>query len=74
MQGISLSVEQFNSLVKLLPQIETALKEKGEKIERPSYEGGGAEADDDDGDEEEVVVEKKKAKAKRNFEETSEEE
>ena len=61
--------------MKLLPQIETALKEKGEKIERPSYEGAGglAKEDDDDGDGDEEVVEKK-VKAKRNFEETSEEE
>ena len=61
-------------MVKLLPQIETALSEKGEKIERPSYEGAGVStAADSDGDEE-VVVQKKQATAKRNFEETSEEE
>ena len=66
-------MDQFNNLIKLLPQIETALFEKGEKIERPSYEGAGVSAAaDSDGDEE--VVEKKQATAKRNFEETSEEE
>ena len=66
-------MDQFNNLVKILPQIETALSKKGEKIERPSYEGaGGTAAADSDGEEE--VVEKKQATAKRNFEETSEEE
>ena len=61
-------------MVKLLPQIETALSEKGEKIERPSYEGAGVSAGDDgDGDKEVVEEKKKQATAKRNFEETSEE-
>lgn len=66
-------MDQFNNLVKQLPQIETALLEKGEKIERPSYEGAGGSAAGDD-DSEEEVVQKKQATAKRNFEETSEEE
>lgn len=56
----------------MLPQIETALSAKGEKIERPSYEGAGVSASDDSDGDEEVV--KKQATAKRNFEETSEEE
>ena len=65
-------MDQFNNLVKILPQIETALSKKGENIERPSYEGaGGSAATDVDSEE---VVEKKQATAKRNFEETSEEE
>ena len=66
-------MDQFNNLVKWLPQIEKALSEQGEKIERPSYEGAGEEAADDGDGEEELVVEKQ-GTAKRNFEETSEEE
>ena len=66
-------MDQFNNLVKLLPQIETALSKKGENIERPSYEGASGSAAAD-GDGEEQVLEKKQATAKRNFEETSEEE
>ena len=66
-------MDQFNNLVKLLPQIETALSKQGEKIDRPSYEGAGGSAADDGDGEEEMVVEKQ-ATAKRNFEETSEEE
>lgn len=38
-QGISLSIEQFNALVELLPQIEDSLKSKGEPVSRPSYGG-----------------------------------
>ena len=66
-------MDQFNNLVKCLPQIERALAKKGEKIDRPSYEGGGGSAAADGDGEEEMVVEKQ-ATAKRNFEETSEEE
>ena len=74
-QGISLPIEQFNTLVKLIPHIEAALSEKGEKIARPDYSGAArslaATADADDDDEEEQEPE---AKAKKNFEETSDEE
>ncbi|KAF1356289.1 transcriptional Coactivator p15-domain-containing protein [Delphinella strobiligena] len=38
-KGISLSIEQFNALVELLPQIEDSLKSKGEPVSRPSYGG-----------------------------------
>ena len=67
-------MDQFNNLVKLLPQIETALSKTGEKIERPSYEGAGGSAAADGDDDDEEMEEKKQATAKRNFEETSEEE
>ena len=72
-KGISLPIEQFNTLIKLLPQIETALAEKGESIERPDYGGVGASAavDEEDDEEEDEEVEKK---GKKNFEETSDEE
>ena len=63
-------MDQFNTLVQLLPQIETALSERGEKVERPSYDGLSASAANDDGDDEEG--EEKLGKGKRNFDETSE--
>ncbi|KAL1310777.1 hypothetical protein AAFC00_001024 [Neodothiora populina] len=36
-KGISLSVEQFNAIIELLPQLEACLKDKGEDIARPDY-------------------------------------
>ncbi|KAK2750211.1 hypothetical protein FQN55_002356 [Onygenales sp. PD_40] len=36
-KGISLSLDQFNSLVRLLPEVETTLKDKGEALERPKF-------------------------------------
>lgn len=75
-QGISLPLEQFNTLIKLLPHIETVLAEKGQSIERPDYSGAGesASADEEEEEEEDEVVEKKAEKGKQNFEETSESE
>lgn len=76
-QGISLTLDQFNAVIELLPHIETVLVGKGEKVSRPDYtaqtEPVGREEDDDEGDgeqeeEEEAVV------VKKNFEETSDEE
>ena len=66
-QGISLPIDQFNALIKILPQIETNLAGQGQRIERPDYGGTGASVTLDE-DEEEPEV-----KGKRNFEETSEE-
>ena len=69
-------IEQFSTLVTLLPSIEKALRAQGIEVPRPDYggveEGGGAEGegdkeigeDDEGGDE----------GGKKNFEETSEEE
>ncbi|PYI09075.1 PC4-domain-containing protein [Aspergillus sclerotiicarbonarius CBS 121057] len=39
-KGISLPMDQFSSLVSLLPDIETALQENGESIPRPNYTSG----------------------------------
>ena len=39
-QGIALPVEQFSSLVSLLPDIESALQASGESISRPNYASG----------------------------------
>ncbi|KAL8934169.1 MAG: hypothetical protein Q9211_005373 [Gyalolechia sp. 1 TL-2023] len=73
-EGISLSLAQYSTLLTLLPEIETALVKKGEKVPRPDYSGAKAVGDDvrdvsgggDDEEEEKV--------RKKNFEATSEEE
>lgn len=66
-------MEQFNTIIDLLPQIETALVEKGEKIGRPNYGGAGTSAAA--GKEEDADMSgEPAAKAKKNFEETSDEE
>lgn len=41
MQGISLTVEQFSSLVMFLPEIESMLRQAGESIPRPDYGTSG---------------------------------
>ena len=43
-KGINLPLSQFATLVEILPQIESILKEKGQTIPRPDYEGGDSEA------------------------------
>jgi len=63
-------MEQFNTIIKLLPHIETALADKGESVERPDYSGAGASAAADAGEDDE----EQDVKGKKNFEQTSEEE
>ena len=70
-QGISLHVEEFNALIKVLPHIETVLGEKGQSIVRPDYSGAGASATIDEEDDEEEEDEEVERKGKKNFEETS---
>jgi hypothetical protein len=81
-QGIAMSIDQFNALVRLLPDITAALEQKGETIPRPSYGGGDG---DGAGAEGEVQGEESKTTtlavrkdspetAKRNIEATSESE
>lgn len=41
-QGISLSVEQYNALVKAIPAINAALRAQGEKVEEPEDEAESA--------------------------------
>ncbi|KAL6714748.1 hypothetical protein ACLMJK_008173 [Lecanora helva] len=65
-KGISLPIEQFNSIINLLPQIEKALGEKGHKISRPNYDGDEAA--------EQIREPEPKENAKKNFEATSDEE
>lgn len=49
-KGISLPIDQFSALLALLPDIETALQEKGVSIPRPDYVELGANSDGDDGE------------------------
>lgn len=67
-QGISLSVEQYNALVKAIPAINAALRAQGEKVEEPEDEAESAL----------VPVSKPKKERKRspkaNIEATSDEE
>lgn len=58
-QGISLSVDQFAALLDILPELEAALKSKGEVVPRPQYERNAADAqpspgaiDNEEGEEE----------------------
>ncbi len=87
MQGISLPIDQFNALLSHLPQVETALAEKGEMVGRPVYSGAGTaideeveggEDDEEDDEEEDEEEDEKPAKAvkskKRKVEEDEEEE
>lgn len=46
-----MTVEQYSAFVEVMPQIEEALKKKGEAIPRPNY--GASHADALDGDQEE---------------------
>jgi hypothetical protein len=71
LQGISLSVEQFNTLLKIIPSITAALIKEGENVE-----GFGAEPMAMDSDEQAVASEPKRVKlkpAKSNIEATSDE-
>ncbi|KAK7509914.1 putative RNA polymerase II transcriptional coactivator, partial [Phyllosticta citriasiana] len=67
-KGISLTVDQYRSLLESLPAVESVLVGKGENVNRPNYGGSAAaehadeDADDDDG-----------IDPKKNFEATSDE-
>lgn len=69
-------MEQFNTIISLLPQLESVLAEKGEKIGRPDYSEAGSSgtAGDEEKMEEDEEDEEPAAKAKKNFEQTSDEE
>ncbi|KAK5115532.1 hypothetical protein LTR62_001191 [Meristemomyces frigidus] len=40
-KGISLSLDQYATLLAVLPQLETLLRSKGEDVPRPQYDGAG---------------------------------
>jgi hypothetical protein len=50
-QGISMTLDQFSSLIKLLPEIEQAVQQHGESLPRPAYTGAADQndAEDDEG-------------------------
>lgn len=64
-----MSLEQYSALIDILPQIETALKKKGEDVPRPKYgepQATHAQGDRDDDDEDQSL-------RKANIEATSDE-
>lgn len=69
-------MEQFNTIINLLPQLERVLAEKGEKIGRPDYSEAGSSAGDgnEENMEEDEEDEEPASRAKKNFEQTSDEE
>ncbi|KEF62795.1 MFS transporter, SHS family, lactate transporter [Exophiala aquamarina CBS 119918] len=69
-KGISMTVEQYSALINIMPQIESALKQKGETIPRPNYGQQAAGGDQDDQGDDDDQIEDKKA----NIEATSDEE
>lgn len=63
-------IAQFAALIKILPDIEKALKGQGESLPRPMYSGDGAQSDDED----QETRSKGASPSKQNIEATSEEE
>lgn len=66
-------IDQFSALTKLLPEIEQALKEKGESLPRPVYSGGTGQSDGAS-DEAHEKTGKGASPSKQNIEATSDEE
>ena len=56
-KGISLSIEQYTTLMDLLPDIESALKSKGIAVPRPSYGTRAAIKDAEEQDEDDSETE-----------------
>jgi hypothetical protein len=79
-KGISMTIDQFNSFIRLLPDIETTLSEKGETVPRPTYAGQDGELDRSNEAEKDVEspraakTKDSAAVSKRNIEATSDEE
>ncbi|EFQ97781.1 hypothetical protein MGYG_08902 [Nannizzia gypsea CBS 118893] len=79
-KGISMTLEQFNSLVTLLPEISAVVEQKGGKVIRPDFSEASATVEDDeemsDAEEEEKsksTSKTKKSSPTKNFEATSDE-
>ncbi|KAF2263952.1 PC4-domain-containing protein [Lojkania enalia] len=53
-KGISLSMDQYNTLIAAAPLIESVLTKKGEEAARPEYDGQTAEVAEQNRDEEEA--------------------
>lgn len=56
LQGIMLSAEQFNAVMKVLPEVIVALSAKGVEVEIPKLTGAGDAAGGSDDDDEDVKV------------------
>lgn len=65
-------VDQFSALVKLLPDIEQALRQQGETLPRPVYSGAAGQPDDGS-EEEQIKPGKASSPSKQNIEATSDE-
>ncbi|KAJ0418124.1 transcriptional Coactivator p15-domain-containing protein [Aspergillus carlsbadensis] len=73
-KGISLPIDQFSTLVALLPDIETALQEKGVSIPRPNYTRQGANVGANEEEEEDSTDElSAPGPTRKNIEATSDE-
>ncbi|KAI5363566.1 putative transcriptional coactivator p15 (PC4), ssDNA-binding transcriptional regulator [Septoria linicola] len=73
-KGISMTLEQFNMVVELLPQLEGECKSKGVRLARPRYGGVAAGGGEEDDGEEDVEEEKEKEDEKVDDDEEVEEE
>ncbi|KAL4986858.1 transcriptional Coactivator p15-domain-containing protein [Aspergillus falconensis] len=72
-KGISLPIDQFSALLTLLPEIETALQEKGVSVPRPNYIDQGTNSDGDDKEEDSTDELSRARPSRKNIEATSEE-
>lgn len=75
-----MTLEQFNSLVTLLPEISAVIEQKGGNVTRPDFSGSAATAGEEDEKMSDVDEEKSKSNSKakkpsptKNFEATSDE-
>ncbi|KAJ5770770.1 uncharacterized protein N7511_002821 [Penicillium nucicola] len=66
-KGISLPMDQFSTLITLLPQLEQALKDSGEILPRPAYLGTPSEGETQD------HSDSNRSPSKQNIEATSDE-
>ncbi|KAK5061145.1 hypothetical protein LTR84_007687 [Exophiala bonariae] len=70
-KGISMSLEQYSALMDILPQIENALKDRGEDVSRPKY--GKQQTPDVQDDQDDHEDEDQSLLKKSNIEATSDE-
>ncbi|GLI82263.1 hypothetical protein PoHVEF18_010693 [Penicillium ochrochloron] len=67
-KGISMTLDQFSAFIKLLPDIEQAVKKQGESLPRPAYTGSVEQVDAEDDQETNNA-----SPSKQNIEATSDE-
>lgn len=70
-----MTMEQYNELLKVLPQVEAAVKEKGDEVVRPVYEDQSKSTEEGDSEEDnkELKDESKSEEEEEEQEEESEE-